>query len=246
MRPGQLAVGSVDRVDRVETLTRRRALERGYWFAHGLLDAPPLKALRGQVLEICTKRGWLEGRRGFAYDSPEFQQLQVEVHSLAAFDALRSDPRLRAALQELLGGAVRDRQGDVCRILFPGAPEFTTPPHRDQTFLKRADPVWSVWIPLADCPRRQGSLAVLPRSNRLEPVAAPPRGARWRRFDFAAGDVLFVHSMTLHRALENRSAEIRVSVDYRYSPESLDSTAPCLTCSTPASLPPLRGMRGSS
>jgi hypothetical protein len=42
-------MGSVDRVDRVETLTRRRALERGYWFARGLLDAPPLTALRGQV-----------------------------------------------------------------------------------------------------------------------------------------------------------------------------------------------------
>jgi ectoine hydroxylase-related dioxygenase (phytanoyl-CoA dioxygenase family) len=78
--------------------------------------------------------------------------------------------------------------------------------------------VWTAWIPLGDCPRRQGSLAVLPRSNRLElAAAAAPRGARWRRFDFAAGDVLFVHSLTLHRALVNRSAEIRVSVDYRYS-----------------------------
>jgi hypothetical protein len=202
----------------METLTRRRALERGYWFAHGLLGASRLTALRRQVLGICARRGWLEGRRGFAHDSPEFHQLQLEVHSLAAFDALRSDGRLRAALEELLGGVVRDRQGDVCRVLFPGALEFTTPPHRDQTYLKRAETVWTAWIPLGDCPRRQGSLAVLPRSNRLElAAAAAPRGARWRRFDFAAGDVLFVHSLTLHRALVNRSAEIRVSVDYRYS-----------------------------
>jgi diadenosine tetraphosphatase ApaH/serine/threonine PP2A family protein phosphatase len=207
----------VDRVDRVETLTRRRALERGYWFARGLLDAPPLTALRGQVLEICARRGWLEGRRGFAHDSPEFPQLQLEVHSLPAFDALRRDARLRAALEELLGGAVRDRQGDVCRLLFPAAGEFTTPPHRDQTYMQRADAVWTAWIPLADCPRRQGSLAVLPRSNRLGLGNAVPPGARWQRFDFAAGDVLFVHSLTLHRSLVNRSAEIRVSVDYRYS-----------------------------
>ena len=217
MRPGQLAVGSVDRVDRVETLTHRRALERGYWFARGLLDAPPLTALCAQVLGICARRGWLEGRRGFANDSPEFLQLQLEVHSLPAFDALRRDARLRTALEELLGGAVRDRQGDVCRLLFPAAPEFTTPPHRDQTHMKRADAVWTAWIPLGDCPRRQGSLAVLPRSNQLGLGNAVPRGARWRRFDFAAGDVLFVHSLTLHRALVNRSAEIRVSVDYRYS-----------------------------
>jgi ectoine hydroxylase-related dioxygenase (phytanoyl-CoA dioxygenase family) len=201
----------------VETLTRRRALERGYWFARGLLDVRPLMALRGQVLGICARRGWLEGRRGFANDSQEMIQLQMEVHSLPAFDALRRDARLRAALEELLGGAVRDRQGDVCRLSFPAAPEFTTPPHRDQTYTKRADEVWTAWIPLGDCPRRQGSLAVLPRSNQLGLGNAVPRGARWRCFDFAAGDVLFVHSLTLHRALVNRSAEIRVSVDYRYS-----------------------------
>jgi hypothetical protein len=207
----------VDRVDRVETLTRRRAVERGYWFARGLLDAAPLTALRAQVLGICARRGWLEGRRGFAYDSPEFLQLQLEVHSLPAFDALRRDVRLRTALEELLGGAARDRQGDVCRLSFPETPELTTPPHRDQTYTKRTGAVWTAWIPLADCPRRQGSLAVLPRSNHLGLGNAVPAGARWRRFDFAAGDVLFVHSLTLHRALVNRSAEIRVSVDYRYS-----------------------------
>jgi ectoine hydroxylase-related dioxygenase (phytanoyl-CoA dioxygenase family) len=212
-----LALGSVDRVDRVEALTRRRALECGYWFAHGLLDVPPLLALRGQVLEICARRGWLEGRRGFANDSPEMIQLQMEAHSLTGFDALRRDVRLCAALEELLGAAVRDRQGDVCRVMFPCAPEFATPAHRDQTYTNRTDDVWTAWIPLGDCPRRQGSLAVLPRSNRPGLAAAAPGGARWRSFDFAAGDVLFVHALTLHRALVNRSAEIRVSVDYRYS-----------------------------
>ena len=207
----------MDRVDRVETVTRRRALECGYWFARGLLDAPPLTALRAQVLGISARRGWLEGRRGFANDSAEFYQLQMEAQSLAAFDALRRDARLRAALEELLGGAVRDRQGDVCRVVFPGAGEFATPAHRDQTYLKRADEVWTAWIPLGDCPRRQGSLAVLPRSNRLGLAAAVPRVPRWRSLDFAAGDVLFVHALTLHRALVNRSAEIRVSVDCRYA-----------------------------
>ena len=210
----------MDRVDRVEALTRRRALESGYWFARGLLDAERLAALRGQVLAICARRGWLEGRRGFPHDSAELHQLQLAAQSLEAFDALRSDVRLRAALKDLFGGAVRDRQGDVCRVVFPGAPEFDTPAHRDQAYLKRADEVWTAWIPLGDCPRRQGSLAVLPKSNRPDLMDAAPRGARWRRFDFAAGDVLFVHSMTLHRAPANRSAEIRVSVDCRYSRES--------------------------
>lgn len=212
MRRIQLAMGGVDRVDGVENLIRRRALERGYWFKRRLLDPAKLADLRRQVLEICTCRGWLEGRRGFAYDAPEFVQLQVEVQTLASFDTLRADPGMRSALEVLLGGAVCDRQGDVCRLLFPGAPEFTTPAHRDQTFLKRDDEVWSAWIPLGDCTRQQGSLAMQPRSNHTLPVP----GVRWRRFDFAAGDVLFVNSMTLHRALPNHSSDIRVSVDLRF------------------------------
>ena len=212
MRRVQLAVGGVDRVDGVDNLIRRRALDRGYRFKRALLDPAMLVALRGQVLEICARHKWLDGRRGFAYDAPEFSQLQVEVQTLPAFADLRAAPRMRRYLEDLLGGAVRDYQGDVCRLLFPGAPEFTTPAHRDQTFLKRDDEVWSAWIPLGECPRRQGSLAVLPRSN----WPTPPQGAHWVRFDFAAGDVLFVNSLTLHRALPNRSAEIRVSVDLRF------------------------------
>lgn len=217
MRRGKLAVGIVDRVDGVENLNRQRATERGYRFVRGLVDPRLVMALRAQVLQICARRGWLKGRRGFAYDAPEFVELQVEVHSLDAFHALRSDPRLRAAMEEVLGGAMRDRQGDVCRILFPGAPEFATSPHQDQTFLKRPDEVWSAWIPLGDCPPRQGSLAVVPRSNRLGLVSAMPCGLRWRSFDFAAGDVLFIHPLTIHRALVNRSEDIRVSLDFRYS-----------------------------
>ncbi|MEO8595657.1 MAG: phytanoyl-CoA dioxygenase family protein [Candidatus Solibacter sp.] len=206
----------MDGVDRVETVTRRRALARGYVFARGVLDSAPLAELRAQVIGICERCGWLTGRKGFAYDAPEFFELQREVQVLPSFQAVRAVPALRDLLERVLGGEIRDQQGDVCRMLFPGAPEFTTPPHQDQTYLKRAEEVWGAWIPLGDCPRKMGSLSVLPRSNRCGVTSAPPAGLRWRNFDFGAGDVLLVNSMTWHRALENRSSEIRVSVDLRY------------------------------
>ena len=85
-------------MDGVETLTRRRALECGYWFKRRLLDPAKLLELRRQVLEICDRRGWLAGRSGFAHDAPEFVQLQVEVQALAEFEALRADSGLRLAL----------------------------------------------------------------------------------------------------------------------------------------------------
>lgn len=206
-------------------LTRARALTQGYWFAPGLLDPAPLFELRAVVCDTLQRCGWTAGSyAGFAYDHPDFIALQAAIAVRPEFAAVRSDPALRSAAATLLAGEFRDQQGDVCRVLFPNQPAFTTPPHQDQFFLRRPDEVWSAWIPLGDCPSRQGSLAVVPRSARLGLLHHDPqRGIvrlprlRWRRFDFAAGDVLFVHSLTIHKALHNESGAERISVDFRFA-----------------------------
>jgi ectoine hydroxylase-related dioxygenase (phytanoyl-CoA dioxygenase family) len=198
--------------------------QRGYWFRRGLLNGEQVSTLAADVTAICDRRGWMVGRRGFAWDAPEFAQLQVEAQMLPQFAELREDPRLLNAAARLLGGPARAQQGDVCRVLFPHAPEFTTPPHQDQYFFKRTDEFWAAWIPLGDCSRDQGSLAVVSGSRRWgvlphhESVCQlPSGGSRWREFDFRAGDVLFVHSLTVHKSLANRSRQLRISIDCRYS-----------------------------
>lgn len=206
-------------------LTFARALAQGYWFAPRLLDPARLRDLRAVACGILESRGWTPGAyAGFAYDHPDFIALQAAIAVRPEFDAVRSDHALRQAVSILLGGPFRDRQGDVCRVLFPHQPAYTTPPHQDQFFLRRPDEVWSAWIPLADCPRRQGGLAVVPRSAALGLLEHDPqRGivrlprVRWRCFDFAAGDVLFVQSLTIHKALPNESDAARISVDFRFA-----------------------------
>jgi Phytanoyl-CoA dioxygenase (PhyH) len=206
-------------MDRMEAVR-----QRGYWLRRGLLDFARVAELAAQVKAICGRNGWLEGRRGFAWDAPEFARLQEEVQSLPQFVALRQDPRLGRAMARLLRGPVRSLQGDVCRVLFPHAPEFTTPPHQDQYFLKHANEFWGAWIPLSDCPREQGSLAVISGSRRWGVLPHPESVCQlpsdrplWREFDFRAGDVLFVHSLTAHKSLANRSGRLRISIDCRYS-----------------------------
>ena len=197
---------------------------RGYWLRRALLNRARVSTLAAHVIAICNQHGWLEGRRGFPWDAPEFVQLQIEVQTLAEFAELREDPRLIKTVTRLLGASARAQQGDVCRVLFPHAREFATPPHQDQYFLKRADEVWAAWIPLGDCSRQQGSLAVVSGSRQwgLLPhgeagCKLPSDGPRWREFDFRAGDVLFVHSLTVHKSLVNRSRQPRISIDCRYT-----------------------------
>jgi len=203
----------------METVRRR-----GYWLRRGLLNGAQVATLAADVTAIFDRHGWLAGRRGFLWDAPEMAQLQVEVQLLPQFADLREDFQLLKAAARLLGGPARARQGECCRVKFPQAPEFTTPPHQDQYYLKRADDVWAAWIPLGDCPREQGSLAVVSGSRRwgLLPhgeagCKLPSDCPRWREFDFRAGDVLFVHSLTVHKSLANRSRQLRISIDCRYS-----------------------------
>ena len=91
-----------------------------------------------------------------------------------------------------------------------------------------SEDTWTTWIPLGDCPRSLGSLAVLPGSHKqgmmkVEQadgagghacVDTPAEG--WVRADFSCGDILFLHSHLLHQGQDNTSADqLRLSVDLR-------------------------------
>jgi ectoine hydroxylase-related dioxygenase (phytanoyl-CoA dioxygenase family) len=117
-----------------------------------------------------------------------------------------------------------------CCITFPNAQHFTTPPHQDYLFIQGTPQTYTAWIPLCDCPVELGGLALLTGSHQvgLLPVhrASGPGGLGveaeelpgvWRTQSFQAGDALIFHSLTIHRALPNSSADrLRLSVDFRY------------------------------
>ena len=197
---------------------------QGYWFRPGLLDGAKVAELGEQVIAICERHGWLTGRRGFAWNTPEFAQLQTEVQSHPLFTEIRENPLLVQAAGSVLGGLARAYRGDICRVTLPDAPEFTTPPHQDQFYLQSAGEFWGAWIPLSDCPTERGGLAVVPASRQwgLLPhgeggCVLPSDGVAWTEFDFRAGDVLLVQSLTVHRSLDNCSRDLRISIDCRFA-----------------------------
>ncbi|HEX3759249.1 MAG TPA: phytanoyl-CoA dioxygenase family protein, partial [Kofleriaceae bacterium] len=107
-------------------------------------------------------------------------------------------------------------------------------PHQDAAYLQDAAAVWTAWLALGPCPRSLGPLAVWPGSHRLglrahAPVIAGggvvgidvPDDVAWAASDLEAGDVVLFSALTVHRALDNVTADrLRVSVDYRYRPRS--------------------------
>ncbi len=123
-------------------------------------------------------------------------------------------------------------RGDTCRAFSPGALDLTTLPHQDHFYVRGTTDLWTVWIPLGNCPVEQGGLAVLTRSQRdgllfhsgegpgKEGVSVPENSI-WSTMDYECGDVLMFNSLTVHRACVNSTKDrLRISADYRYQPSS--------------------------
>lgn len=217
---------------------RARAAADGFLYVPGLLPPERLTPLHAVVDAALARRGWVvdgvsdPALRLGRWDDARWVEFLGEVLPSPPYQALAAAPELLAVIRVLLGDAPRLHVGDVCRLVSPGAPELTTPPHQDAAYLPDAERVWTAWLALGPCPRELGPLALLPGSHAggLRPHAPVvvgggvvgtdvPDDAPWHASDLGPGDVLFFSALTVHKALPNRTADrLRVSVDYRYRP----------------------------
>ncbi len=152
-----------------------------------------------------------------------------ELHELA------HRPELRSLCASLLGGGelfVHPRP--ACRVVPPASlagAAGPTPPHQDLLGMQGTSSAIVCWVPLTDCPRPLGPIAVAPGSHLggLRPYRPQPGArvlccddgdlaTRFAATDLRAGDVVVFHALSVHRALPNRSDRVRMSVDFRCQP----------------------------
>jgi Phytanoyl-CoA dioxygenase (PhyH) len=220
---------------------RRASAQRdGYLYTPRLLSAEALAPLCALVDDALIRRGWLRdgtsdpSLRLGRWDDTRWIQFLAEILPSEPYRALAAAPALVGVLRDVFDGEPALHVGDVCRLVSPGSPDLTTPPHQDAAYLKDAGAVWTAWLALGPCPQELGPLAVWPGSHRLGLRAhAPVVGGGgvvgtdvsddvvWAASDLDAGDVVFFSAQTVHRALDNVTMDrLRVSVDYRYRPTS--------------------------
>lgn len=218
---------------------RRAFADReGYLYLPGLLAAEALAPLRAHVAGALAARGWVvdgesEPALGLGrWDDARWHGFLGDVLPSAPYRALAAAPAIVAVLREVFGAEPVLHVGDVCRLVSPGDPALTTPPHQDAAYLADATRVWTAWLALHPCPRTLGPIAVWPGShaNGLQPHAPVvagggvvgtevPPDVTWAASDLALGDVVMFSALTIHRALDNTTARtLRISVDYRYRP----------------------------
>lgn len=225
----------------------------GYVYLPSLLDSQLLLDLRRQIVEICDDCRWLkpgtDPMTATAWTVPkvegedEYFEVYDRIQRLQDFHGLAHEPRIMTLMQALLGDTAFPHPLSIARLVFPENREWSTPPHQDFVNNQGTQDLYACWIPLSDCPLAMGSLAILEGSHKmgLLPVeyalgaghrqsSLPEEVAsmQWLANDFALGDVIVFHSLTIHRALPNDTDRMRISVDYRYQAEGEDITARCL------------------
>lgn len=222
------------------TALRQHAARDGYLFLPRLLPRGAVEPLADAALSLCAAHGFLldgagpgeararPGIRLGAWDDPRWVSFLQDLLPRPEFAALGHHAELFGVLSVLLPQGVRGGRGDVCRLVSPDARDHTTLAHQDRAYATGTAQLWTAWIPLVDCPRDLGPLAVLPGSHLggLWPHAgegsgrqgvAVPDDAVFASSDLAIGDVLFFSGLTVHGALPNVSPDrLRISVDYRF------------------------------
>ncbi len=218
---------------------RARMGRDGYLFVRGLLPREAVANVQRQVGELARDGGWLcadapvaEARAdlaGFCVDpEPRYLDVLRRINHLEDYHALKHHPALIGFLEGLLGGPILAHPRVLCRNIFPAREEFTTKAHQDFPNVQGTEEVYTAWIPLIDIPMDAGPLQVAAGTH-VEGVydfhigagaggieISDPLDGRWQSGPFAAGDVLFFHSMTVHKGVPNCGDRLRMSMDVRY------------------------------
>lgn len=220
---------------------RSRANRDGFLFVRGLLPSDAVSALRRVVLDYARQVGWLQpgfpanegraasGKRIGYYQDPEWVNLQVHAMNGPEMWALGDAVAIHRVLNrvENRSSYLCLSTANTCRVFSPH-PDLATQPHQDANYLRMLGDFWTVWIPLGDCPREFGPLALLAGSHHggllqhsgqgiVDGGVAVPDSEVWSTADFLCGDAVFFRPHTLHCSLPNCSGDrLRLSVDFRY------------------------------
>jgi len=221
---------------------RRRIAKTGYVFFKSLQDADHLRSLRRDIFGLLMDGGWLRAgtpiEAGIANidaqcteGDPEYSCVYHQVQRLESFHRSGHWSEVVDVMGKITGDTVLPHPQKICRLWFPQYTEHTTPTHQDYVHFQGSYDTYTCWAPVGDCPRELGGLVILPGSHKPEVVKAhhfslgagllaiddDELSGQWQTTDYEIGDTLIFHSLLVHRALPNDTAEqMRISLDNRY------------------------------
>jgi hypothetical protein len=226
---------------------RQALAEDGYLFFRRVGPKDKIIDARRDVLGLCAQAGWIEpaddslqaiwsGAGPFTEGDREYMDVYKQIIKLPSFLAVPEDRVFLDIIKKIVDGPAMLHRLRIGRVTFPSNTGQTTGAHQDHWYIRGSELTYTIWTPLGDCPISLGGLAVLAGSHQsgfiehrfnagkkyaghgLEPDQLPQR--TWHAGDFALGDFILFHSLTVHKALANLTPDrLRISTDNRYQRE---------------------------
>ncbi|MEU3017497.1 phytanoyl-CoA dioxygenase family protein [Nocardiopsis sp. NPDC007018] len=219
------------------TALRERLVEEGYLYLPGFLPADDMIRVRTILAQSLTDHGWLTDPHSLTMASPglqfsgeSFSRVYPSVQQVEDFHRLAQHSRFTEVTEALLGGPVFCHPARVLRLATPRESRYTTRAHQDFAVLHVTSDVLTCWVTFTQCDSEQQGLRLIPRSHRngylptdetqggSRPLylGVAPDDPRWVTADYAPGDLVLFHSLTVHAGGPNRSDRLRMSMDIRY------------------------------
>ena len=224
------------------TALKERLDRDGYLFIRKLLPKEAIMRVRTRLLEKAAEGGWLNestpvesaiaNQAAACKDTAErYMKVFRNLWADEALHRLRTHPAILNFFENIFEEPPLAHPTFVQRNIFPQREDFdfTTQPHQDKVHIG-GDTNYAIWVPIGDCPVEKGALAVATGSHRFGVLdTRPGSGAggmdisvpvpgQWATNSFDAGDVLIFSDQTVHKAMPNRTNELRQSFDARYQP----------------------------
>lgn len=219
------------------SLERRRALA-GFVAEHNERFERRFAAEFGFPLSDTARLAeWLDEGAGsssrYASLSPEWKhlvrgELPLEVRISPSLKVICEEPWLTAFLRETLNDPIiRMHHPPSIRVARPGMSSSLVPLHQDRSYATHLREFVTVWVPLCDIDDAAGGLEVVARARTGDAIPHRTAGI-WLNMEGTVsdddrvpmfcrfGDVIVFGPQLVHGSRPNRSARIRLSVDYRF------------------------------
>jgi ectoine hydroxylase-related dioxygenase (phytanoyl-CoA dioxygenase family) len=219
----------------------RRALEsQGFLHLKGVLDRKMIDSTKARAalelhkldIEVRDTRGQLTvDSNDLKFTGKETIKFGKRLVRSAEYQALKASPGVRSVVNSIFGPKWKfyeKNHSSWTRVSIPSVVPGPMSTHQDSIYLGPDRSLFVIWIPLHDCPKRQGGVGVVPASHKNGiykhygkkgiPVSADDD--HWRAFSFKQGDVFIFHYNLIHGSTPNLTPNrVRVSVDFRIKPK---------------------------
>ncbi|MGB7129005.1 MAG: phytanoyl-CoA dioxygenase family protein [Candidatus Rhabdochlamydia sp.] len=216
--------------------------KNGYLFIRSFFPTNLIITIRECIIDVLESEGWGEWKDDAfiaiepvnRINSPSFYHGISTLMQQEILHEIAHHPYLNSFLSSLLDEPIFSHPRKMVRITYPYSmnSKDRVPPHQDLVYVKGERDTFTTWIPLGDYPPEQGGLEVSPQSHRsgLYAMQANSEGRfgctaieehltnfSWCKAHYHPGDLLVMHSLTLHRSGINESKQFRLSLDCRFS-----------------------------